>query len=368
MGYIFILFAVWIYALFIRRKGYILAAIAFAWMAYLGGTASPFGTFDYIDYQGIYNRTAMGIDTRTEWLYTSLSKIAINRGLYYNQFRIILIACIFILLYIAVVRLTKKPIYVAAFFMIVPFFQEVTQVRSFAAYTIVLLGISFLDTLSIKKIVFYYMINFLAMGFHTSAGIFLILPLVQYAIEKNGIDKSIRFSIWVSVLLAPCMYLLSKETFVVNLISRFVEMIAGSTVATTFSTLMSVSRGSKSYFLIIYVAYLVLALLISVKGKDALIYVKYSGLYAGFIITFALTPILLISTQFNRLQRYGFELAMIILVVMWSKARIADAKLRLVIVCLVTTVLACAFYGVFTNGDTFRTSIPYLMHWIGYTN
>lgn len=365
MGYVCFLLVLWLNILFFKKKGYFISALAFLWMAYLGWSANPMMTFDYVAYQNIYNRTAMGINVRVEWLYTLCSKLSIRYGLTYEQFRMLFLIVVFLLLYIAIVRLTNYPAFFAGFFLIVPFFQEVTQVRSFAAYTMVLVGLSCLAKKRKRSLMIYFIAVIIAMGFHTSAGIYLMVPLVEYMIERIGLKKVFEISIWTSLLVSVVLVIFQKSTLAILVIAKLIEIVAGNVISNTFITLMGSSGGSKWYFLIIWGLYILITYLILRMMFQESLFLKEKSinvLFSVVIIGILLCPTLLLSTQFNRIQRFGIEVVILLMSIFASSVNIRSTKNThlIVVTSLLVLLIGGGFYGLYSPGDSFILSIPYL--------
>lgn len=370
MGYFIILIMSWLDSLISKGKGIILTLIAFAWMAYLGGAASPNTTLDYASYQYYYNLLATGLPgNRMEWCYTLLSNVAISYNLDYYTFRIYLVSATFIVLFAAVLRLTKKPVLFAAMFMIFPFFNEVTQIRSFVAYTIVLLGVSFMrKKVTLKTILFYELTVLLAMGFHSSAGIFLFLPIIIIMIQKHEIHTIFRRVTIASIILTFILMVLSVGNVFINTIGKSLEFVAGSQISTTFVNLMSHSDGSKVMFLEIFLAYFGLTYLIYfyVMNNSYLNYLKdnqaFKLCFSLVLFLGLLLPLLLISRDLVRFQRFGFEVGMLIVATLLS---VLEQKKQSRFLFL---SLAIVFIGVggwqiyYVYGSPFWDSIPYIAH------
>lgn len=342
-----------------------MAAIAFFEMAYLGASANPLTTFDYLAYQNIYNQISVGANTRVEWLYKLCSQVAISFGLDYLSFRTILVFVIFLILYIAAARISQSLSLFAGLFMVIPFFQEVTQIRSFAAYTLAIFGMTYLTNLTKKRLIIYFLIIIFAMGFHTSAGVFLLVPIIQKLIDRVGIFKVFKISSMVSFLFALLLIISSKASLVINVIASIVGATAGKVIENTFITLMASSGGSKQYFIIVYILYeVIIYQIVKLKNlsKDTEIN-KFNFLFAGMILGLLLSPTLIISTQFNRVQRLGIELALLLISYVFPKLRKSkSANCRFLVILISLFMIAGAFYGFYSSEDQFESSIPYLLH------
>lgn len=372
MGYFIVLAISWIGSLISKGKGIICTFIAFLWMAYLGGTASPTTTTDYISYQYYYNLLLNGLPgNRLEWLYTYLSKVAIYYGFDYASFRLFLIYATFIILFIAVIRLTEKPILFSALFLIFPFFNEVTQVRSFVAYTLVLFGLTFLKKLSFKNILIFEVIVWLGMGFHSSASVFLFIPLVQIFVQKAGITKASYLSTILTFSFALLLMISSKIGTLINFMARILELVGGSFIATTFTNLMNHSSNRKIFFVIALISYVSYQWYLAKVGNEcstnnSSFRVPYS-LYALLLMGELLLPLLLISDQLQRFQRIGIESGLLIAsTLFYEKVKTKKSGRYLFILIVVVLILISMFlyYGLTDINADFPKSIPYIGHFI----
>ncbi len=363
MGYLFILITSWFNTLYIKGKGYLVAILAFAWMAYLGGAASAFTTLDYANYATYYQLTAAGVDVRLEWLYTLLSRRAVIVGLDYAQFRLILFGVTFAILFVAVIRLTELPVLFAACFMLFPFFDEVTQVRSFVAYSIALLATSFLSRLSLKRILVFEALIVLAIGFHSSAGVFVLLPLLQYAVQKTSPAHAARVVDIVMIVFALFLLVFSKINFLVNLIAKLLLFVSSESTSNSFLSLMAQQTGSKKFFLEVFIGYWLFKKLILWAGKDNPKAIS-ANVYSLFLLGQLLLPLLLISDQMQRLPRLGIEAAILIIGTLVATEVSKSKRAQQVILLTLGLVLVNAFfyYGLLEPSAPFPTSIPYLAH------
>lgn len=371
MGYFIVLIMSWIDSLLSKGKGIIIAAVAFFWMAYLGGAASPLTTTDYPDYQNSYIMLSKGIQGRFEWMYTYLSNYAIQQNFDYAKFRLWLISAIFLILFISVIRLTNKPILFAAFFLIFPFFNEVTQVRSFSAYTIVLFGLSFLkNDLNFKNIIIFEFATFIAMGFHSSAGIFLLVPVFIFIVRKMGFINSFKRFGTLTIFFTALLLLLSSGKFFVKIISNILNLLVGKSISTTFTNLMSISGGNEFTFFEVSITYWMLLYLIYffVKNVSCLSYLKTNELFIScfslsLFIGF-LSPLLLISVDLVRFQRFGFEILIILISILYGvlQKNHVENKILLLISILLICVAGWSIYSIY--GPLFIQSIPHIGHFV----
>lgn len=372
MGYLIVLTFSWFDSLISKSKGILLTACAFAWMAYLGGDASPTTTLDYASYEYYYNLLVTGLPgNRMEWCYTLLSNVAINYNLDYATFRILLVSATFLVLFFTVLRLTKKPVLFASIFMLFPFFNEVTQVRSFVAYTIVLLGISFMRyKVSFKGILFFELSVLLAMGFHSSAGIFLFLPIISMVIQKRGIAKIFKEVTIFSILFACFLMIMSVGNVFVNLIGSVLNVVAGPQVSSTFVNLMSHSDGSTVLFVTVFFSYVGLTsiLYLCVDNNHCLTYLKddpmFKICFSLLLFIELLVPMLLISRDLVRFPRFGFEVCFLVIgTILFALEKNNQTKTWfLIFSILCISVGGWEIYYVY--GPPFWDSIPYIAHLI----
>lgn len=376
MGYLVILTLAWLNSLIGKGKGILLTICAFCWMAYLGGAASPDTTLDYSGYQYYYDLLVKGLQgNRLEWLYTLLSKIAISYGLDYAQFRLWLICATFLILFIAVLRLTEMPIMFVALFLLFPFFNEVTQVRSFVAYSLVLFGLVFLKKLNIRNIIMFELIVWLGMGFHSSAAIFLFIPIIQFFVQQKGIKRASVLVTEFTIISSLFLLVTSKVGVVVKTIASVLEIFAGSSISNTFINLMNNSNKGKMFFFFVLLSYAVFQWTLVNAGSeyfnnklaktpyDKTPYAQYTLLFMGEM----LIPLLLISDQLQRFQRIGIESGLLLVGTLFlndrkKKGLLSFLFLAKVIVFIVISIYL--YYGLTVPNAVFPNSIPYIAHLI----
>lgn len=371
MGYFTVLFISWMTSIFSRKKGVVISALAFAWMSYLAGTASPDTTLDYLSYRVTYNVVATGqMGNRMEWLYTFLSEVASRHSLDYAAFRLWIMSFGFLILFIAVLRLSESPVLFTAMFLIFPFFSEATQVRSFIAYSIVLLAVSFLrEGFKLRRLIPMEGLILLAAGFHSSALIYAVLPVVFIFINKLGIVRSSSVVTIITFISSMFMFVAKSSGTVVEFIYKLLSIFGGHAVADTFASLMRLSGGRLSYFLLTIVTYTLFQAIVAVKLEklnmlDSAAY-KINSVWSIVLTSQLLIPLLLVSDQMLRFQKFGMEAMMLLLGTLLVKSPKGSKLWLAPFIILFLTANFVRYYGVMDYTRLFLESIPYIGHFNG---
>lgn len=363
MAYFIILGIDFLIAIFTKLKGKALSIFTFAFMAWLGGWADPMTTTDYLDYEAAYYGK---LTNRFEWLYTYFSNASLHHGLTYAEFREILIVVTFVLLYFSVLRLTEKPILFVAIFMIFPFFNEVTQVRSFVAFTLILFaGAFFLKNNSVKNIVAYELLVYIAGGFHSSALIFSIVPLVTGLVHRLGLWRTVKGSIALMLVSTVLLFFTAKMSLVISVIYSALSIFGNEAVANTFFSLMTNTSRNLPLLIAVITIYVVVMYLLVLGQNDIMTEMreyKYTFLWAIIIIAALLIPLLVVSDQPQRFQRLGLEAAILIFTTIYQKSSIRQNVIQILVGVLILTVATFYFYGLGDPNGLFPKSIPFLGH------
>lgn len=146
---------------------------------------------DYDMYKGYYElgRAYSSHYEGIEILYKVSNNIGAFLNLTFQQFKMVYSAIALTLLAISIKRLTSNFSFALGCYFIFPFLLDVVQIRHFMASIIILFAITVLKDNDKKSYVKYYVLNFIAIGFHNISMFFLILPLLKYiSIKKLSIS------------------------------------------------------------------------------------------------------------------------------------------------------------------------------------
>lgn len=356
----------------IKKKSLIIPILSLLYLAWLGGAANPVTTTDYDNYEANYNMMfSLTYNSRFEWAYLSLAKAASLSGLSYAQFRLILVSVIFIVLFLAIRRFTNNLSFFVATFSIFPFFNEVTQVRSFAMYTLVLLAAGFLVKINKKNVLISVALIFLSTGFHSSGYfyfIFLVIRLLIYKKIKLG-----KILIFLS-LFASLILMITSSTSIGVSLAQLVGRLTGNSAATENILLNFVGTSARRLYILKVITIYGMAYGLSQKMAKYLLTGQFSLkktsiaskaevlmslIYMGMLGL----PLLVMSDQYQRFPRFGLEAVVIIAALYFEfKIKISERIYGMIITLILTTLASIVFYDL--PSSTFAQSIPYIAHWL----
>ncbi|HFI0639754.1 TPA: EpsG family protein [Streptococcus suis] len=295
---------------------------------------------DYLSYSNIYRLFSLGTyDGKLGDIgYISLMNLGISNRLYFQQFLQVISVITIIPLFYSINKLSVYKNLVCAFILLYPLSISIVQFRFFIAYTLVLLGLYFLEKFTIGKYIFIALV-ILATTIHFSAIIFLIL---LFALEKNFQKIYLILS---GVLLA---------LFSINYIGNFIQIPL-------------ISQALQKYFIsslefkgIVFVSRVIFFRLGPVLILHWLYsYFKHCFEERDFFLMRATNIILIVSmffefinSEFERFSRLGYILFYIIVLNVCSKMKLKSNR-ELILVSLIIFSLSNFWFQNFyrSSGD-----------------
>ncbi|AVH74998.1 EpsG family protein [Weissella koreensis] len=352
----------------IKKKSIVFPMLCLLYLAWLGGAPDPVTTLDYASYEANYNSMfSLTYNSRFEWAYLSLAKMAYLSGMTYEQFRLILVFGIFIILLVVVRRFTNNMAFFVGTFAMFPFFNEIVQIRSFAMYTLILLAASFLIHVNKRNIIISALIIFLSAGFHSSGYFYFIFIAIRLLMHKHIKINSIIIMV---SLISSVALMLTGSTSVGQNIAKIIGILNKNTNATENILSNFVGGGSALTTILSMIALYTLLVILSKKmevhiykltennsyiaGKvESLMSLIYSGMLS--------LPLLLISDQYQRFPRFGLETVIIMAALYFEhNIRIFDRLKGMLISLVFVLILSVIFYGI--PNSQMAQSIPFLAH------
>lgn len=114
-----------------------------------------------------------------EPIFKQLYIIGNNLNIPYETFIAIYSLIGLLILSIAIRKSTKNFSFALACYFLFPFFIDIVQIRHFMAFVILTYAFQYLGKTTKKDIIKYYILNIIAIGFHSASLVFLILPIIQ---------------------------------------------------------------------------------------------------------------------------------------------------------------------------------------------
>lgn len=325
-----------------------------------GGLPDPYTTVDYLAYESEYNNKYLGFVSRFEWLYQDISSWAVKHSLTYSQFRVCLITVTFIILFIAVRRLTKNDKFFWLLFALFPFFPETVQVRSFAMIALVLLAISFLKANKIQSYIVSAVLIFLGTGFHTSGYIFFLVLPIQFFFAKRWSVSLLR-RIFLLFLVSSMFVSFMSTTGLTKNIMNLVQSVSGNdAVAENVNNIYSAGASISSVLLVFsFTLFFLLVMRIFGNSKIALDE-NIRVIFSFLTVTCVGMPLVMISSQYDRILREGIIGLIILLSIVFVNKKILNKYFLPII--LLYFIVTYIFMGGYRLSDGFLN----MFHYIGF--
>jgi len=329
-------------------------------LTYLGGNPDPLTTVDYSAYESEYNNKYLGYVSRFEWLYQSCANLAVKYNLTYAQFRIILIAVTFLILFIAVRRLTSNDKFFWLMFALSPFFSETVQVRSFTMMALVLLSVSFLKNNNIKGYLISSLLIYLGTGFHTSGYIFFLILPVHFLFGKRWSIQNIKNSLWVSLVISFIVAILSSVSLLGGLTTLIKSISDNEEIVNNVTDLYFNGFSISSLFLILCFLSFCLVVIRVVQYSQIALDENMRVMFSYIFVSFVGMPLVMISSQYSRILREGIIGMLVVLSIIFIDKKIFKKYLVPVI------VLHLIITYVFMGGYRLSAGFLNMMHYIGF--
>lgn len=349
------------YQLF-KKNTKIIGFIGFLIMGYIAGTANPDTTLDYAAYKTYYDLAPSGI-RYFEHGYSSLGVLFYKMGFDYASFRVFFAFMTVVIMYIGLIRFTKKIALISAIYGCTLFFVDATQIRNFMTLSIIVLAMSFLIEVSTRNVIISSILIFLSAQIQSVGYVFFLIIIVRLLPEKilrKGIPFFVGFNIFAilgvmivginrvqSVLVKIVTMLPTRDNLVYKISSQYGTGISHVRLivifaATLFGILLSWYLNNR------------------IQSKGRIINNKMKILYVGILVTFMMLPIVYLSYDYSRIQRNGF-LFLLIQIAIFSEQKIEkNTKFVAYLSFCMTSILYVGAFGYYWFA-TMRQSIPYLL-------
>lgn len=313
----------------------------FLWILYGFNT----WTVDSVSYKPIYDIFVFGgWFAGVERGFGLFMYITAHFGFSYQQFLMAFSFVGLMLIAMALLRVSKRPLSVLFLYFIFPFAHDVSGLRNFMAMAIVFWGTQYLITDNLKGNIKFCLSVLCAMMFHISAAIYFLLLLVKLDIKKIKFITKIALAI--ELILVLCSNILAN--FIQNIVPKAVVYLERGI------------GGTQLYTKLLFIFYFGIILYIAEKlyretHKDIKKinlnivpeYVRYSNLvYKVMQITVMFYPIILYDVDFFRLERN----LLLMFYVMATNVKYFDDKLKIskdklvVLVCVIAFIACLAFF------------------------
>ena len=203
------------------RKSKLLFLLQCSWIWIL--TALNNGGWDYDGNEAIYNYSGKNLfSSLSGWVNDLFAYFAHQWGWDYVRYNAVLATIGIAILAYVILRFAKRPNMALSLYMIYPMMDSIYQKRFFIAMCFVVLAYSF--WIEKKKVPFFVAV-LVALGFHFSVFIYLLVPLLDKLVEKNKKKLTYFYLIAEFILLRYSSNLVSYIPFG-NLSSKFDEYMS----------------------------------------------------------------------------------------------------------------------------------------------
>lgn len=194
-----------------KRKSNTIYVIMLLWMWIL--FAFNYNNADYIMYQQFYNGDPLATMKNTEILFKISCEIAANIGLEYKTFIMIYSILPIIIIGKSIKKYTNNTNFVLGCYFIFPFLIDVVQIRHFMAMAIITYAFQFLLTDNKKDIIKYILLNVVAIGFHSSAIVYLL-----FILAKKVNNRRIKIGVIICVVI---LSIVIQTNLLPNILEKF---------------------------------------------------------------------------------------------------------------------------------------------------
>ncbi|MCP8854241.1 EpsG family protein [Latilactobacillus sakei] len=315
----------------------VFSVVALAVDAYLMANPPTLHNADYRLYKLSYNQQM----TNFERGYTYLAKFFFNRGFSYATFREYLVYITFIILCIAIFRLTNNPSLVVLGYNIGLFAIEVIQVRNMLMLALAVLGFSLLRQGKTTNNILGLLVLVVATTFHT-LGYFFLLGGLLFLIPWKFLLKGLKIIVYATIPISIMSLFLGTKA-IQNIFAIFLSITgARSSFSGDLVSVYDNGISSKSW---IITAIIVLVMLIPLFFKKTSVQEFFNDTESKNVLVPSFLGVLsviltLLSSDYVRLLRD----ASVFVFIIYSKLVDHMTHKRLLILGYVVVIAASIFW------------------------
>lgn len=275
-------------------------------MVYLMGTVSPYHSFDTAAYQYMYDLPP--VTHRFEIGYMSFSYYFYEHGFTYETFRICSYTVFVILMFLGVKKLTPNLIGFYSLYLIFPFFLDVTQVRQFFMFSLVIFGVGMLCGEN-KYLRWIGTISILISPLFQSSGFLYYLLFILNRVNYKKMLKIMDYLIWIMPVLTLVIHYAHLNKFISGTLAFVLSSRSNAAESVTIYTQGSAFSIVLWYIVSIMVSYYVFRkIALNVKCQNNVL----TYLVNIFFIAVITIPLLASSSDFERFIRNGIFALLIV--------------------------------------------------------
>lgn len=337
-------------------------------LAYYAGTMQTDFSFDTLAYQNYYNQVNnffnIDLNNRFEIGFKYLNLLGGMFGLDYQTFRIISFLIFFLIFLLALQRFNTNTSKFVATYSIIPFFNDVTQVRNFFMMTLVLLAYSMLNKKDTLHYVSAVLLILMGASIHSTGYLFLI-GLVFLKLEVDQLKKILLLSIPIEVIFFVALKIINP-TFLI----KAVEIVMSKSGRDTVDTLAITSGINFLQFIQYLVLVLLMIWVVYLKSNFTNSLQSKKSLLVLFLVQLLTFPLIIFSVgSFSRLVRAGF-VTFLILNASKKESKINNdysnkIQIDQILFFGVYILGMITFDGGIIGNSQFAQYIPYILHFKG---
>ncbi|ORI78727.1 EpsG family protein [Leuconostoc mesenteroides] len=142
----------------------------------LSAYSNPLYNPDYSVYDAYYTLAGQGTNTTYfEKIYMRLGILAYDHGLSYLDFRLAMVMIFTTVLIFGILRFTDNVAFVALSYALTSFFINDVQIRNFFMLAIIVVAVSVLKKITVKRLIITLALIYVAAGFHSVVYVFLFM-------------------------------------------------------------------------------------------------------------------------------------------------------------------------------------------------
>lgn len=350
-----------------KKNNKIVGFFVFAVLGYLIGFANPTTTTDYPVYEYYYNYGGATGNFYFEKGYSLISKLFYDIGFNYQEFRILIAFCGFLILFIGISRFTNNIVFVGFIYGLTIFFNDATQVRNFLMIALVILGLSFLKDGSSKKNFCLSLLFIIIAGqIHSLGYAFIIIPFLSL-IPQEIVRRYFNIFIIMFTISLCFLFLLSKYTvnILVVLSSHFTSRQGLSN-----RLQLKYSNGTSGFLNMLIIVGIVIACLAMCsitlyllnRCTNNVLSRKLYVLFCGLVFSMLTTPLLGLAIDYSRISRGCFLFFIIVIsIYLERKKDFRNVDEYLTISSFIIICIVMGYVNTIIWGELYIDSIPYLM-------
>ena len=227
---------------------YVFSFLTIALMAYIMGTVPINHSFDTSAYEYMYNLPPY--THRFETGYMHMSYFFYVHGFLYQEFRIVSYLIFSIILFLGIRYFTSNLITFFTLYLVFPFFIDVTQVRFFFMYSLVILGVGVIGKNNKISVIIGCLLILSSSLFQSSGLIYILVPIICLL----SLDTILRFSkiiVVVFSILSIILHYLSSNSIVSSILSRILVLSGRSDIDSMVALYTQGSSFSLVFFYIV---------------------------------------------------------------------------------------------------------------------